>query len=160
MWRSGDSTPQGYPDQGDERTPDVAGYQPPRYWQPEAYDPYAHRLAYLWPDAVPRPRAGQTQPAELGARGSGHPSQPQFWPASPPQRPQEPPRAGLGPANGGRVSDLQAAVAVLLIFVGLFCGVGAWWLHSARGARGAVAPATAVVDRHAASGAPQGRDGG
>ncbi|HEY3883183.1 MAG TPA: hypothetical protein VGM12_31735 [Trebonia sp.] len=160
MWRSGDGAPQGHPDQGYERERDVAGYQPPRYWQPEAYDPYAHRLAYLWPAAVPRPRAGETQAAQLGAGGSGRPSQPQFWPANPTQRPQEPPRARPAPATGGRASDLQAAVAVLLIFVGLFCGVGAWWLHSADGAHRAVAPATAVVDRHAASGAPQTRHRG
>ncbi|MGH3249953.1 MAG: hypothetical protein ACRDOI_27660 [Trebonia sp.] len=96
-----------------------------------------------------------------GSAGSGRfrPSvEPQFWPANPPQRPQEPPRAKPAPATGGRASDLQAAVAVLLIFVGLFCGVGAWWLHSAHRAHRAVAPATA--GRYAASGAPQARHRG
>ena len=131
MRRSGDGAPQGYPGDGGG-----GRYHQQRYWQPEAYDPDAHRLSYLWQDAIPRPREGGARPGSYG-----QPSQPQFLPAG--SAPQGPARSGPRPGSGGRPSDVQAAVAVLLIFVGLFCGVGAWWLHSARDARATVTPAPA-----------------
>jgi hypothetical protein len=136
MGRSGDGAPQGYPGEGG-----AGQYHQQRYWQPAAYDPDAHRLAYLWQDAIPRPREGEARPGNYG-----QPSQPQFRAAGSP--PQGPARSEARPDSAGRPSDTQAAVAVLLIFVGLFCGVGAWWLHSARDARTTVRPATAVVARH------------
>jgi hypothetical protein len=75
--------------------------------------------------------------------GYGHPSQPQSLPAAPPQCPEgRRPRRDSWPIN----SDRQTGIAVLLIFVGLFCGIGAWWLHSAHDRSSAsAAPSPALV---------------
>src|ERR1700761_4152483 len=58
--------------------------------------------------------------------GFGQPPRPRFWPAAATAAPA---RAA---ARSEYTSDLEISISVMLVFFGLFCLAGAWWLHSAR----------------------------
>jgi len=138
-------SPQAYPGRGS------GGWIPQeRPWPQEASGSGVFQLGYGQSGSVPyqQPRSGpfahpQQEPSWSRAAHSRHPSQPQFWPPAAPQGPQErQPRRDPWPVN----SDRQTGIAVLLIFVGLFCGIGAWWVHSVHDRASASAvPSPAMV---------------
>ena len=86
---------------------------------------------------IPRQRTGYGQPEVP----SQYPvllreRQPRFRPAAAPSRATtRPPRGGGGapprpPPPGPDLAGRQAAIGLTLVFFGLFCLVGAWWLYS------------------------------
>jgi hypothetical protein len=83
---------------------------------------------------IPRQRTGYGQPVAsaqypvlLRERQS---RQPRFWSAHPSRANARPSRRGGAAAAGPDLSDRHTAIGVTLVFFGLFCLVGAWWLHS------------------------------
>jgi hypothetical protein len=133
-------SPQQYP------APRSGGWIPQdRPWPQDTTGSGAFRLGYERSGSVsyqqrPGSLAYPQQEQPWSWPGYGHPSHPQFLPPVPPQDRQ--PRRDPWPVN----SDRQTGLAVLLIFVGLFCGIGAWWLHSAHDRTSAsAAPSPAMV---------------
>jgi hypothetical protein len=140
-WQEDYGAPQGYlePGQG----------QPGRdqSWHPQAYGPDAPWRGYgradssFWLQGQPRPAREDGLPAVPRSRLAENPPQPPSWPSRFPP----PPPGKKDPA------DWQAGIAVLLIFVGLFSGVGAWWLHTERAERAgaAVRPMAVALNQSA-----------
>ena len=112
---------------------------------PRGYDAATGTDAYQWL-AYGRPQGSgpyQVPLRDLASRQWQAP-QPQFRAAAiPGQRPAATPPhlAPVPPAASRRAADRRLALAVALVFLGLFCLVGAWWLHTASAARNAPAPA-------------------
>ncbi len=113
------------------------------------YDGAAGTDAYQWL-AYGRPQGSGPYQVPLRDRASRQwqAPEPQFRPAAiPGQRPgaTPPSLAPLPSAASRRASDSRLALTVALVFLGLFCLVGAWWLHTASAARHAPPAGTSVV---------------
>jgi hypothetical protein len=116
---------------------------------PREYDAAAGTDAYQWL-AYGRPQGSgpyQVPLRDLASRQwqAPPPPQAQFRPAAiPGQRPAATPPhlAPVPPEASRRASDRRLALAVALVFLGLFCLVGAWWLHTAHATH---APAGTLV---------------
>ncbi len=104
--------------------------------------------AYQWL-AYGRPQGSGPYQVPLRDRASRQwqAPEPQFRPAAiPAQRPAATPPslAPLPPAaSSRRAADRRLGLTVALVFLGLFCLVGAWWLHTASAASH-VLPGTSV----------------
>jgi hypothetical protein len=123
----------------------------PSTWSGQLYDQHAHleRIAARASQPQQAAQAEESWPvlaatrADLWAAGMVEAHARSARPAVP---------SAQAPAAHGNMSDAQTGIAVLLIFVGLFCGVGAWWLHGVRDGQAARVPTVSAGTHHAAQG--------
>ncbi|HEX3713119.1 MAG TPA: hypothetical protein VHV09_10010 [Trebonia sp.] len=133
-WQEDYGAPHGYLE------PDDAQPRRDRPWQPESHGPDAHWRGYGRADS-----AFWLQGQPQSSRDYRPPSGPQSQPGGNPPPPPGPVPRSLPSPRKGNGPDWQTDVAVLLIFVGLFCGAGAWWLHTARSDRAGASARPAAV---------------